>query len=42
MILHIAKVKANEQEFLSLYEACGLNPDPQFKKAMFDVVFPYI
>ena len=42
LILHIAKVNASEQEFLSIYDACGLNPDPQFKKAMYDVVFPNI
>ena len=42
IILHIAKVNASEQEFLSLYDACGLNPDPNFKKAMYDSIFPHV
>ena len=42
LILHMAKVNANESEFLSIYDAVGLNANPTFKKAMYDVVFPNI
>ena len=38
----MAKVNANEQEFYKLYDSVGLNPDQEYKKAMFDVIFPYI
>ena len=38
----MAKVNANEKEFYALYTSVHLNPQEEFKKAMFDVVFPYI
>ena len=40
LILHMAKVKASEDEFKLIYQSSGLNQDPQFLKAMFDVVYP--
>ena len=42
LILHIAKVKASEAEFETLYSSVGLNPKPQFRQAAFDVIYPYI
>eukprot|EP00347_Sterkiella_histriomuscorum_P000266 403376539 len=40
LILHIAKVKANQEEFEIIFEQSGLKP--QFKKPFFDAVFPHI
>ena len=40
LILHMAKIKASEEEFSILYDQSGLNP--QFKKHMFEAVYPYI
>ena len=42
LMLHMAKVKANEEEFLLIYDQSGLNPDKAFKKVMFEIVHPYI
>ena len=42
LMLHMAKVKASEDEYKLIYEQSGLNPSPHFAKAMFDVVFPNI
>ena len=43
LILHMAKVKASEEEFKLIYQSSGLNTqDPRYMKAMFDVVYPHI
>ena len=42
MMLHLAKIKASQEEFLIIYEQCQLNPDKNFVKAMYDVVNPYL
>ena len=40
LILHMAKIKASEEEFSILYDQSGLNK--KFKKAMFDAVYSYL
>ena len=42
LILHMAKVKASEEEFKYIYQSSGLHQDKEFFKITFDVVFPYI
>mmetsp|Transcript_4426 Transcript_4426/g.4170 ORF Transcript_4426/g.4170 Transcript_4426/m.4170 type:complete len:98 (-) Transcript_4426:129-422(-) len=39
-MLHIAKVKPNEQEFEIIFEQSGLLP--QFKPGFFEAVYPHI
>ena len=40
LILHLAKIDASEEEFISLYDMCHMNP--VFKKKMIDLIKPYI
>ena len=40
LILHMAKVKASDEEFKLIYQSSGLNPD--FYQPMFDVIYPQI
>ena len=42
LILHMAKIKASEQEFKALYDQTGLNTDEKFYKAMFNCVHPHL
>ena len=39
MILHMAKVNATEEEYHLIYQSSGLNTQPAFEQAMFDVVY---
>ena len=40
LILHIAKVKANQEEFETIYEQSLLKPS--LKQAFFEAVFPHL
>lgn len=42
LILHMAKVKASEEEFEVIYYQTGLNTNEKFYKAMFNVVHPHL
>ena len=42
LILHMAKVNANEEEFQALYYQTGLKQDEKFYQAMFNCVHPHL
>jgi len=42
LILHMAKIKASEEEFKAIYMQTGLNTDDRFYKAIFNVVHPHL
>ena len=40
LILHMTKIKASVEEFNLLYMQSGLNQREEFRKTMFDIIYP--